>query len=262
MQEEGCKKAVSELKSAAARANGRRSKGPKTEEGKARASANSFKHGFYAARVFPTEESYKKDAPQYNALIAALYEHYAPKGSLEKLRVEQIAVHELCYARLLQVEQKYMSGGGIEASLIESTARTETSISRRIERFTESLEKLQEKRAAQTTDPDLEDEQADEMASEPEAYGSEPPPVLPPIELPAQAAPADEPEALSFGEESRAQSVCKELEPTTEVPPANANAGTDIQSPLPASGGESVPPRKSGILQVIDQALEDGQKPS
>jgi hypothetical protein len=260
MQEEKCKKAVSELKSATARANGGRSKGPKTEAGKARASANSFKHGFYAARIFPTKELYEKDAPHYNALIATLYERYDPKDSLEKLQVEKIAVLELRYARLLGLEQRYMSHGNVEARVIESTARTETSISRRIEKLTEFLEKLQEKRAAETTDSVLEDEQSDETTSEPESSGSEPSLILQPTESPAQAAPADVLEALSFGEAPGAQSGCEKLESATEVSPANANAGTDIQSPLPASGGESVPPRKSGILQVIDQAIEDSRK--
>lgn len=257
MKDEKCKKAVSELKSATARANGSQSKGPTTGAGKARASANSFTHGIYSTRAFPTKEIYEKDAPHYNALLQALYEHYAPKGSLEKLLVEKIAVLELCYARLLGLEQNYMAHGNVETIVIERTARTATSISRRIERLTESLEKLQEKRVAESTDTDLEDEQSDGITSEPE-----PSPVLPPIESHAQAAPADAQETLSFGEAPSAQSVCEKLESATKVPLANPNASADIQSPPPASGGESVPPRKSVILQVIDKAIEDGRRPN
>ena len=256
MKDEKCKKAVSELKSATARANGSQSKGPTTGAGKARASANSFKHGIYATRAFPTKELYEKDAPDYNALLGALYEHYAPKGSLEKLLVEKIAVLELCYARLLGLEQNYMAHGNVETIVIERTARTATSINRRIEKLTEFLEKLQEKRVAESTDSDLEDDQSGGITSEPE-----PSPVLPPTESHAQAAPSDAQETLSFGEAPSAQSVCEKLESATRVPLANSNASADIQSP-PASGGESVPPRKSGILQVIDKAIEDSQRPN
>jgi hypothetical protein len=147
MKEEGRKKAASELKRATALANGRRSPDPKTEEGKARASANSYKHGFYATHIFPTKKAYEQDAPFYNTLITGLYEHYAPKSWMEKFLVEKIVAHELCFVRLLEREQKYMSLGGIDTSVTERTARTATSISRRLEKLTQTLERLQEKRA-------------------------------------------------------------------------------------------------------------------
>jgi len=55
-ENESPKRPVSQRKIDANRANSKHSTGPKTEAGKAKSAENSDKHGFFAARLYPTKE--------------------------------------------------------------------------------------------------------------------------------------------------------------------------------------------------------------
>ena len=63
---------VSEKRILAARANGARSRGPKTPQGKARSSRNALRHGFLSARVAVDPESRSSFREVFDLLVARL----------------------------------------------------------------------------------------------------------------------------------------------------------------------------------------------
>ena len=71
---------VSNARAEASRRNGARSRGPKTEEGKARSAQNALKHGMRAQQhlVLPDE-----DGAEFADLEAALVAELAPVGALQ-----------------------------------------------------------------------------------------------------------------------------------------------------------------------------------
>jgi hypothetical protein len=71
---------INHARAEASRKNGARSRGPKTEEGKARSAQNALKHGMRAQKhlVLPEE-----DAAEFAALEATLVEELAPVGALQ-----------------------------------------------------------------------------------------------------------------------------------------------------------------------------------
>jgi hypothetical protein len=75
-------------RAAASRLNGAKSRGPKTEAGKARSSQNALKHGLRAQChvVLPDE-----DPAEYEAFAAALLADLAPHGALQALLASRVA---------------------------------------------------------------------------------------------------------------------------------------------------------------------------
>jgi hypothetical protein len=73
---------------AASRANGAKSQGPKTGEGKAISSLNSLKHGAYAEQehILSNEQTHA-----FDQLRAAFYEKFNPSGDVEGGLVEEMA---------------------------------------------------------------------------------------------------------------------------------------------------------------------------
>jgi hypothetical protein len=96
---------VSNARAEASRKNGARSRGPKTEEGKARASRNALKHGLRAARhlVLPAE-----DPAAFAALEAALFEELAPEGALQTVLARQIVSAAWRLARVDRMEAEML----------------------------------------------------------------------------------------------------------------------------------------------------------
>ena len=73
---------------AASRANGRKSRGPVSAMGKDRIRSNALKHGLTAKlTVWPNESS-----KQFQALLVAMLDRFAPKDDLEFLCVEEMAM--------------------------------------------------------------------------------------------------------------------------------------------------------------------------
>ena len=71
------------------RVNAQKSTGPKSEQGKAASSQNSFKHGLYSkALLIPGE-----DRADFEALRADLAAEHRPVGVTEELLVDEIAQH-------------------------------------------------------------------------------------------------------------------------------------------------------------------------
>ena len=71
------------------RANAQHSTGPKTTEGKAASSENSFKHGLYTSQVVVPGE----DPAALDALKADLRAEHQPANTTEELLVNEIAEH-------------------------------------------------------------------------------------------------------------------------------------------------------------------------
>jgi hypothetical protein len=92
---------VSTARAEASRKNGARSRGPKTEEGKARSAQNALKHGLRAQKyvVLPEE-----DAAQFAGLEAAMIEELAPVGALQMVLARRVAVAAWRLARADRIE--------------------------------------------------------------------------------------------------------------------------------------------------------------
>ncbi|TPQ30922.1 hypothetical protein [Cupriavidus pinatubonensis] len=82
------------------RQNSRKSTGPKTPEGKAKASSNAIKHGIFARTRFLDDES----PEEFRLLLDGLQMSLCPAGSLEHALVERIAVTLLRQQRLVRAE--------------------------------------------------------------------------------------------------------------------------------------------------------------
>jgi hypothetical protein len=73
---------------AASRANGSKSKGPKTERGKATSSRNGLRHGLTSSMVVRGVESQR----QFRDLTRRFHAEHRPVGVVEEVLVEEIAV--------------------------------------------------------------------------------------------------------------------------------------------------------------------------
>jgi hypothetical protein len=90
------------------RANAQKSTGPKTEQGKAASSQNSFKHGLYSKAVIVPGE----DPAKFEALRADLASEHRPVGLTEEMLVDEIAQHYWRMKRYRALEaQMYKSKG-------------------------------------------------------------------------------------------------------------------------------------------------------
>ena len=92
---------VSNARAEASRRNGAKSRGPKTEEGRARSAQNALKHGMRAQKhlVLPDE-----DGAEFAGLEAALVEELAPVGALQTVLARRVAVAAWRLARADRIE--------------------------------------------------------------------------------------------------------------------------------------------------------------
>jgi hypothetical protein len=102
------------MKSETARANGAKSNGPVTPEGKARSARNSLKHGLSGHVVVLEHESQE----EYNELEVSLILRFQPADSIERE-----LVHEMAAARwrLKRIEE-------MEAAVLRKAIRTQMEI--------------------------------------------------------------------------------------------------------------------------------------
>ena len=96
------KKTVTEEVTLAARANGKKGKGPKTEKGKDIASQNATKHGILARNFHFRDDREKAD---YNALISDLNGDIDREDPLQRMLTEELAISHLRRGRALRLEQ-------------------------------------------------------------------------------------------------------------------------------------------------------------
>jgi hypothetical protein len=162
-------KAISSQQLEANRNNAKCSTGPRTQKGKQRAAQNSYKHGFFGTRLFPTQELINRDLADYHRIHAAYWEHYSPVGDLEKLCIEEIAVESLRLARLLGHEQKVLGlVFPFESRSMDKIVRYESNVSRRLDKAIARLERLQEERETQSNQFEPSDFESGEAPKEPD----------------------------------------------------------------------------------------------
>ena len=82
---------ITEKKTAANRRNGNLSRGPATDEGKARVGAAQVRHGFYAKAEHATLRSFGEDPAELEELLAGLHEEFAPSSALQQRLVQRLA---------------------------------------------------------------------------------------------------------------------------------------------------------------------------
>src|ERR1700690_1593615 len=87
-------------KSETARINGAKSRGPITEEGRARSSRNSLRHGFTAKAVVLAAES----RDEYQALLDSFLDRFQPADAVEQELVETMAAARWRLRRLALIE--------------------------------------------------------------------------------------------------------------------------------------------------------------
>ena len=92
-------KPISAAQRAAATANGAKSHGPVTPEGKAKSALNAITHGLTATGLVLTTESKEK----YEAQLAAYRDESDPQGPTENFLVNQLAAAEWLQRRALEM---------------------------------------------------------------------------------------------------------------------------------------------------------------
>jgi hypothetical protein len=90
----------SQTKIDSARANGAKSHGPKTEEGRKKSSRNAVKHGLYSACVVLSTEPRK----QYDEMLDAYLHEFQPEGPVELDLVEEMVAAKWRQRRLWAIE--------------------------------------------------------------------------------------------------------------------------------------------------------------
>jgi hypothetical protein len=251
MKNKDQKKPVSPQKLAANRNNAKRSTGPQTPRGKQRASENSFKHGFYALRLFPNNELLARDGEDYNRVLAAYWSLYSPVGDVEKLFVEKIAVYSLRLARLLGHEQKVLAWSApFEGRSMDKIVRYESSVTRQLEKTCDQLERLQEAREAASNQPETSGLESGDAIAEPDE---------------ATEKRSEVPEGLIHEQPQggSASSNTSDASPTTAPPHVDASSEHGLApieaepSSRPAETAASNPPPENCVASVSAQR-QDG----
>lgn len=150
------KQPISQKKLAANRANARRSTGPRTPAGKARAARNSLKHGFCAHHILRELSGGAEDGAVCEILNAGIRKHYQHQGALEEFLVEQIATEVMRYLRIIHQEQEaLLTPLCFERNRLDLLLRYATSNDRRLRRLIRELERIQTARKAGSVVGDL-----------------------------------------------------------------------------------------------------------
>jgi hypothetical protein len=104
------KKDVSDRQREASIANGSRSRGPKTQEGKDASSKNSLKHGIYQKQPAPiTTGPFAEDPNDINEFIDQIVTSLRPRNAIETFMAHKISHEFLRGVRLEKVEGSLLS---------------------------------------------------------------------------------------------------------------------------------------------------------
>jgi len=251
-------KPISPQKLAANRENAKRSTGPQTPKGKQRSSENSFKHGFYGRRLFPSKELFARDGEDYNRVSAAYWNLYSPVGDVEKLYVEKIAVYSLRLARLLGHEQKVLtSSAPFEGRSVDKIVRYESNINRQLEKAIDQLEHLQRAREAasgQLETTGLESDDAISELDEATEKQSDAPKDLIPEQPQGDGASSSAPDAALKTAQPHVARSAKQDPAPTYVEPSNKLAET--------AGNNPAPPKPNAGAQTLSKVIEQAMSPT
>ncbi len=185
-------------------ANSKKSCGPKTPEGKARARDNALKHGLFAATLLIKGE----DPEQYNALVDDLIEEFQPLGTMENLLLSRMsACHWQSRRATINLSKQFESSGEQDnAKQISLALRCQTAADRGFYRALNELRKAQKERymtAETEAAPEFIEEDIGSVPQTPEAQEPEAPePEAPEINDPQDSAPPEsqaKPAQIIFG---------------------------------------------------------------
>lgn len=172
----------------ASRRNGAKSKGPKTEEGKATSSQNAVTHGLTSVRVTIDGEQ----AEDWHKFLAEYLDHYQPYGPVERDTLHQLAWVAFRLQRLMPLEaakidaEQFKVGQHLQKVCpnydrplqqtmayenshrqIEFLGRYEGRLKRQMKDHIATLEKLQDKRKAEAKEA-AEESRRSKKPNEPE----------------------------------------------------------------------------------------------
>jgi hypothetical protein len=146
---------ISPQKLAANQRNAQRSTGPRTDSGKARSAQNSYKHGFFARRLFGGGEPAGVEGQETKELGMQIWSYYAPVGFMEELLVEKIVCESVRYGRLLGYErEEFGRRHAFFNPAVDRVLRYQGAINRQLFQAVKQLEELQAKRKAQSGGPE------------------------------------------------------------------------------------------------------------
>jgi hypothetical protein len=198
----------------ASRANGARSRGPKTPQGKERSAQNARRHGLLARCIVLQSES--SDA--FQAIMTQYIQRFQPADDVEMALVEEMAAAFWRQRRCWAIETRLFDNAietdlspdsigriaGAFSTLAATPAlglmhRYETRLHNMYQRALRSLLLLREERAPNEPNPDFEQGQDTVQPPDPHSEESTPPPALPSpwadANAPANAAPPSPPSA-------------------------------------------------------------------
>lgn len=265
---------VSSKKTEANRKNAQKSTGPRTESGKAKAAANSYKHGFFARRLFLNIEQWAKDKADYETVANGFYQYYQPVGFMENFWVEKAATEALRLARLIQHEQKVLDRGfPFELRSPDSLLRYQAVINRQLVQAIEQIERLQANRKAEANPPGQPSPAAASTAEE-----REEPTAAPDDQTDEQPTSSAVTVTEPHGEQSEpsASDAAPRENCRTDTPPAaggeptvsstqeipgdrsEAQAPDRLSTGSPQQGlsGGTNPPRKT-LADIVEEAIDD-----
>lgn len=138
------KQPVSEVKLAANQANAQKSTGPKSEEGKARSSRNSFKHGLYSRQLVLQGE----DPAELDQLRTALALEHQPANTTEEILVNEMAEQYWRIRRFRRHEVKAWETTDLDQSLklLAQIQRLMSAAERGFHKALSALRQLQKER--------------------------------------------------------------------------------------------------------------------
>jgi hypothetical protein len=152
------------------KANAQHSTGPKTVEGKANSSHNSFKHGLYSKQLVIGSE----EAAELDALKADLRAQHQPANDTEEILVNEMAEQFWRIRRARCLEASLLETGDIVLTHLAVIQRMMTSAERGFHKSLTTLRQLQKDRGfvPQTEKPDPYCESND-TGTEPRPRGTE-----------------------------------------------------------------------------------------
>jgi hypothetical protein len=143
---------ASEKQKAASRANGAKSRGPVTPEGKLRSSRSNVEHGMLARTVVLDVES----RPRFDALMTSLQEELKPETTIENLLIHKMAAAHWRLMRVWGMERSGLSqevndAGPSDALAVGKSGAHLNEYEMRFDRqFTRALDRFEKFRATRT----------------------------------------------------------------------------------------------------------------